>query len=181
MAISSFLNHLFRQVTRSSIAAPSPPTPTASRGKRLPSFYSSWTACGRSFGSFPVLLSSMRASWCCFLNMPMPPSLVPSWAAVQRTGRVKLPCADVPDYKNHLFDSFCLISLFGRGWMSSFIFHIFVPLSQSQVVSSWEDGVAVVMGKSTSGAGESDQPTLRGQQSCDLALRGSTESAAVGR
>lgn len=60
------------------------------------------------------------------------------------------------------------------------VWHISV-FSQSQTVLAWKDCVPLVMGESATGAGASDQPTLRAQQSCDLAICGPSESAAVGR
>lgn len=79
------VNH--RQATHSSSAAPSRPTPTSNLGRRLQSFCSSWTACGRSSASFPAPLSSARASLCCSSNTPTPPSSGLFWATVRLRGK----------------------------------------------------------------------------------------------
>lgn len=78
------LNH--RQATHSSSAVPSQPTPTSNLARRLPSSYSSWTACGRSSASFRAPLSSAKASSCCSSNTPTRPSLEPFWATVRLRG-----------------------------------------------------------------------------------------------
>lgn len=75
-----------RRVTRSSSAAPSQPTPTASFARRRLSSCSSWTACGRSSASFHAPLNLRRVFWCCSSNMPMLLSLAPFWGIVHLRG-----------------------------------------------------------------------------------------------